>query len=336
MEQDFWRDSGWRLLDRSNGRLSVTDAYIAAYVARPELAPPDDACSAEKALYASLSQNPRVDMGDDVIASIADPDGRENFKVFRAHRDRLTGFGSLEESYLRAYADRDPPPALFAAHMAQAILRDALDGDDDPFKARAAELFFREQKASVEEGRVRLADQATVEMLSATGGFGDLGKLIAEAQTPLREVSLDVLTKEHAEMYWARSEQFDTVIDLTFGQPGLDAFARCLEAWVNRFLGVAVSVQPVAQINDEKWRWHVGLDAEATSILNALYAGESLGEDVLRRILALFRLEFLEKDAAAADMRGKPIYLGLAMDTEGVVRMKPQNLLLNLPLAKPV
>ena len=35
-----------------------------------------------------------------------------------------------------------------------------------------------------------------------------------------------------------------------------------------------------------------------------------------------------------ADVAGKPIYLGLAMNADGVVRLKPQNLLLNLPLAQ--
>ena len=30
---------------------------------------------------------------------------------------------------------------------------------------------------------------------------------------------------------------------------------------------------------------------------------------------------------------GRPVYLGLMMDTDGVLRVKPQNLLLNLPLA---
>jgi len=34
-----------------------------------------------------------------------------------------------------------------------------------------------------------------------------------------------------------------------------------------------------------------------------------------------------------ADIAGKPVYLALSMDQNGVVRMKPQNLLLNLPLA---
>jgi hypothetical protein len=51
--------------------------------------------------------------------------------------------------------------------------------------------------------------------------------------------------------------------------------------------------------------------------------------------LCLFRLDF----AQPADMRpalaGKPVYLGMAMDEGSRLRMKPQNLLLNLPLARP-
>ena len=35
----------------------------------------------------------------------------------------------------------------------------------------------------------------------------------------------------------------------------------------------------------------------------------------------------------AADVAGRPVYLGLAMDAEQVLKLKPQNLLLNLPLA---
>ncbi len=31
---------------------------------------------------------------------------------------------------------------------------------------------------------------------------------------------------------------------------------------------------------------------------------------------------------------GRPVYLGLAMTTDNVLRMKPQNLLVNLPLAE--
>ena len=36
-----------------------------------------------------------------------------------------------------------------------------------------------------------------------------------------------------------------------------------------------------------------------------------------------------------ADIAGKPVYLGLAMDERQKLRLKPQNLLMNLPLARP-
>jgi hypothetical protein len=32
-------------------------------------------------------------------------------------------------------------------------------------------------------------------------------------------------------------------------------------------------------------------------------------------------------------VQGKPVYLGLAMNEQGLLKFKPQNLLLNLPLA---
>jgi hypothetical protein len=34
-----------------------------------------------------------------------------------------------------------------------------------------------------------------------------------------------------------------------------------------------------------------------------------------------------------AEMAGKPVYLGMASDGAGVLKLKPQNLLVNLPLA---
>ncbi len=53
------------------------------------------------------------------------------------------------------------------------------------------------------------------------------------------------------------------------------------------------------------------------------------------RLLCLFRLEF----ANPADMRpsiaGRPVYLAMAMDGERTLKLKPQNLLLNLPLSRP-
>ena len=52
----------------------------------------------------------------------------------------------------------------------------------------------------------------------------------------------------------------------------------------------------------------------------------------MRRILALFRLEFDDPAEMRADIAGRPVYLGLAANENDVVKMKPQNLILNLPL----
>jgi hypothetical protein len=53
--RDFWISSGHHLLDRdADGRLLLTDAFLKAYLARPELLPPDSACEAELRLHHEL------------------------------------------------------------------------------------------------------------------------------------------------------------------------------------------------------------------------------------------------------------------------------------------
>ncbi len=54
----------------------------------------------------------------------------------------------------------------------------------------------------------------------------------------------------------------------------------------------------------------------------------------MTRLLSLFRLEFKDPAAMRLDIAGRPIYLGMAMTEAGVLRLKPQNLLVNLPLAE--
>ena len=142
-----------------------------------------------------------------------------------------------------------------------------------------------------------------------------------------------MLTEANGATYWSRDERHDTVLDLSFGRAGLDALARTLEAWVAHFLAVRVAIQPVARISDERWVWHVELDAEANAVMNDLYNGVDVGEERLARILALFRLEFADPEVMRADLAGRPVYLGMARDAAGRLRLKPQNLLVNLPLA---
>ena len=86
-------------------------------------------------------------------------------------------------------------------------------------------------------------------------------------------------------------------------------------------------------VEDHGWAWHIGLDAESTALLNGLWRGDEVEPGNLRRLLALFRLDFEDSAVVRADVAGRPIYMALSMNENSVVRMKPQNLLLNLPLA---
>ncbi len=343
---DFWRSSGFHLLRRDvAGRLAVTDDFLRAYLARPELRPNEEACPRERALHAALVEEPRRRVEPEALAALADPGARENYEVFLRFRDRLVGRGTVEAAYLSLFRGGEAlaVPPLFVDQLAHVILRNTLDGCADPIRVRAAELLFRSQRVSIQGGSIMVADEETVEMRAAAAAAGDGGfttpaGLLAvggdEGRTVERSVELDVLDEGNAALYWARSDRFDTVLDIGFTRPGLDALCRVLEAWVARLAGVAVAIQPVRQVRDERWSWHVGLDAEASLLLNDLYEGRAVPEERLARLLALFRLEFRDPDAMLPRVRGRPVYLGMAMTPRGVLRLKPQNLLVNLPLAR--
>ena len=245
----------------------------------------------------------------------------------------LLAHGTIEEAYLALFRDVVQVPPLFLEQLAHVILRAVLDGCDDPFRPRAAELLFRSQRLTRRDGAIMLADEDTVEMYARTGGLGALGQLLQQAATPARTVELDVLTEANAALYWARSDKFDTVLDISFARPGLDALCRVLEGWVAHMLGVETRIQPVQRINDDRWIWHVGLDAEATGILNDLYNGGDVEEARLGRLVSLFRMEFADASLMRPGIAGRPIYLAMAVDGGGTLRLKPQNLLFNLPLA---
>ena len=98
-------------------------------------------------------------------------------------------------------------------------------------------------------------------------------------------------------------------------------------------LGVAVSVETVPSIEDRDWRWFVGLDSEATRIGNALWNGTGADANASERIVALMRLTISDTRLVDERVGGKPVYLILAMGADRVVRLKPQNLVVGLPLA---
>jgi hypothetical protein len=336
MAQDFWRNSGFHLLERNGtGRLRVTDDFLRAYLLRPELRPVDESGPGEIALHERLLDEPRRAVTAGELEAVEDADARENLRIWLDFRARLLGADSLEACYRGLFdADVGTPP-LFIDQLVQIILRSILDGVDDPLEARAAELLYREQKVSIDEGRILLADLETVAMHASGGAYGSLGRLIVEAQTAVKAVNLDVLDAENGALYWLRDQRHDLVLGLNYGRAGIAALGRVIARWVRHFTGVEPAVTPLRRIEDERWAWHVGLDAQATAVLNDLWRGEDVEAGRLARLLALFRMDFPDPAVLRSDVAGKPVYLALAMDEANVVRMKPQNLLLNLPLATP-
>ena len=333
--QDFWRNSGFHLLERDgDGRLSITDDFLRAYLMRPEIRPVEESGANEIDLHEALLEDPRQNVDAQALERVEDGDARDNYRVLLAFFERLKRAACLESCYLEIFSGAVSVPPLFIDQLAQIIVRNVLDGCEDPLEPRAAELFFREQKANTEDGVVMLADLETVEAHASGSSLGNLGRLIVEAQAPLASVNLEVLDTENAHAYWQRDQRHDFVISLNFGRAANKAFCRVAEKWIRHFHGVTVSVQPLRAIEDQRWAWHIGLDAESTVLLNDLWRGDEIEQGRFQRLLALFRLDFKEPAAMRADIAGRPVYLALSMDESGVVRMKPQNLLLNLPLAR--
>jgi hypothetical protein len=333
---DFWRHSGFHLLGRgADGRLRVTDDFLRAYLLRPEIRPVEESGPNEIALHEALMEDPSQATSEADLARIEDADARDNYRVLLRFLDRLKSAPSVESCYAGLFAGGgvDVPP-LFLDQLAQIVLRNVLDGCEDPLEARAAEVFYREQKANTDGGVVMLADLETVEMHATGGAYGSLGRLIVEAQTPLSAVNLDVLDTDNAPMYWLRDQRHDFVISLNFGRAANQAFCRVIEKWVRHFFDIEVRVEGLRAVEDRNWAWHVGLDAESTAILNDLWRGEDVEPGRMRRVLALFRMDFADAGAMRSDVAGRPVYLALSMDEDSVVRMKPQNLLVNLPVVQ--
>jgi len=332
---DFWRNSGYHLLERdARGYLRVTDDFLRAYLLRPEVRPVEESSDSERLLHAALMNDPRRAVAADEVASVADPDLQHNYRVLLRFRQRLLDAGSVEACYLSLFEAGVDVPPLFVQQLVHVILRNVLDGCDDPLRLRAAELMFREQKVALHDGHPLVADLETVAQHASGDRHGSLGRLIVEAGVTLGRAGLDVLDRANAHEYWERESRFDTVISLAYGGPALDALCAVIEAWVSHLRGLRVRVGVLREIRESRWSWHIGLDAESTAILNDLWRGVDVGPERRRRVLALLRMDFAEPSDVRVELRGRPVYLALSCDEHDVVCLKPQNLLLNLPLAR--
>jgi hypothetical protein len=330
--KDFWLSCGHHLLDRdAGGGLVATDEFLKAYLARPELAPPPEACVVERTLHAALLAEPRRAVTAADIAAIADADARENWELMIAFRDLMLAHATLEAAYLalmREGAGRTPP--LFVNQLVHAILRNVLDGCDDAFVLRAAELFFRPQRITLHEGALLAADEERIASVHPAPVSPLVSLLGLE-----RSAAIDVLSERNAADYFARSDAYDMALDLTGGRRGLAALAEVIARWVRHLLGVDVEVAPLTALREARLAWYVGLDADGTRIGDRLWRGEALDEATNARVVGLFRLD-LRADGRVADAAADaPVYLFLAMTPEKTLRLKPQNLVTGLPVREP-
>jgi hypothetical protein len=327
--KDFWLSCGHHLLDRdAGGGLVATDEFLKAYLARPELAPPPEACVVEKTLHAALLAEPRRPVGADDIAAIADADARENWALMIAYRDHLLAHPTLEAAYL-ALARRGAGgmPPLFINHLVHVILRNILDGCDDAFVLRAAELFFRPQRVTLHEGALLAADEERI----AGSNPAPVSPLVSMLGLE-KSADIDVLADANAQAYFERSDAYDMALDLTAGRRGLAALAQVIARWVRHLLAVEADVEPLIELRNAPLTWYVGLDAEGTRIGDRLWGSEALDEAAQARVVGLFRLDFRDRSMMAEQVAGEPVYAIMAMTPEKVLRLKPQNLVAGLPV----
>jgi hypothetical protein len=326
---DFWLACGHHLLDRGgDGRLPVADEFLKAYFARPELIPPADACTAERRLHSALLENSRLPIAPSWVAAIADGDARENWELMIAWRDQLVRHETLEAAYLDIVGQGRKFPHIFINQLVQVILRNVLDGCNDAFMLRAAELFFRPQKLTLRDGTLLCADEETIDAMGSRPS--PLISLLGLSTG----LEMDVLNEGNAATYWGRSDAFDLALDLTGELRGLTALGHVMARWVSHLLAVDVEIVPVAELREVSLKWYLGLDAEATRMGDALWAGEILDEAAQARLVGLFRLSFANASDTDEKLAGAPTYLMMAMTKDRSLRLKPQNLVSGLPIRR--
>lgn len=324
------------------------DEFFRPLLALAELALVDESCAGERRLHERLVAAPRRPVADAELEAIGDVDARANYAVFLAFREAVVAAGSLEAYYLRLVRGGPiaVPSAFIDAAVAAIVTR--LVGDCGAIERRAAQLLWRPQRVAIHEGRILCADRDCADRARASAGRLDLVRQLVSDEGAGNS-DLPVLGAANAHEFQAAADPFAFVLDLSHeitndlghglgftmarSDSGLTALARVLERWTLHFLDVATTIRPLQRIDDPAWRWHVGLDAEATALLNDLYRGEAADADRLQRLIGLFRLDFANPLEMRADVAGRPVYLGLAMTAEQTLKLKPQNLLINLPLA---
>ena len=233
------------------------------------------------------------------IAALFDADARENWELVIAFRDHLMQQSTLEAAYLdlvRRGVGKTPP--LFLNQLVHLILRNVLDGCDDPFVLRAAELLFRPQRLTLHEGSLIAADDETI----AGTGNTPLSPLVSMLGPPT-EAGIDVMVEDNAHTYWERSDAFDMALDLTAGRRGLAKLGEVMTRWIEHMLAIDVEIEPMTEMRDVSFNWYLGLDAVGTKIGDMLWNGSSLDPRRQASVVGLYQLKFKDPAVVAENDR---------------------------------
>lgn len=290
---------------------SVMQAFLRGMLASPQLALVPESCAVEVALHKALRADPLREVEQSELAAMVDADARDNYAFYQRLQIEVQAAGSLKRYYgqiIQSEVDLVPPEVMDV--MVAVLTHDMLDGLLDKniaIQYAAAQWLYQRQTVHLEDGRVvhDIARDSVREPLDLSHGM-------------VNALSHGLLFR------------------LSNANSGLKALAQVLEKWVAYMLDIDVAIKPLPKVDDPAWRWHIGLEATSTAILNDLYRDGEVSPERLGLLISLFKLEFHNPALLQTDMRqgdgGKPIYLGLAMDASGQVKIKPHNLLLNLPL----
>ncbi|TGD61499.1 hypothetical protein EYC08_18430 [Tabrizicola sp. WMC-M-20] len=325
---EFWVASGHHLtrLDRL-GRMLVTDELILAWLARPEVLPPADACAAEHTLHRRLRAHPRAKVSEMELIALQDRDAQENWRLLLMLRDRLIAAGTIEDGYAQIVQEGVTLPVVFMAQLVQLILRNALDGCDDPQVLRAAECFFRPQSSHISDDVLFLADEELVQLLEQEMQMSPLTAMLSGGVK-----DLDVLNDSNDWTYWSRSDAHTMVMNFGGDPKAREGMATAIASFLRHMLGLDCTVTAQNSADNIDLRWFVGLDPAGTAIGNALWRDQPIPAT----LVGLFRLDITDQDRVMPDLRGQPVWLFLGLGADGAVRIKLQNLLTGLPLAGPV
>ena len=197
---DFWPHSGLAPLARNErGWLLPTDTFLRHLLARPELALVEESCPAETALHELLRATPARTVPTEELTAVQDDDARENYTVFLRFRDGLLAAGTLEAYYLQLMrSGAVNVPAVFIDAVVQALLRNVLDDCNDAFEARAAEMLFRPQRITLQDGQMLAGDRDTLDMLNETAGLGEVGRLLLQSGALQPTAQVKVLSADNA------------------------------------------------------------------------------------------------------------------------------------------